>query len=339
MKDRLFFLLKVVVSVGLLVFLVRRIGGGAHLLSLLRQTRPVYVVLAFGFYVTAVSLSSGKWAVLLRAQGIRVPLRVLIRYTFMGTFFNNFLPANVGGDVMRGYGLARHTDYTTDAAVSVIMDRLVGLLAFLTAAVVAGTLIVVGRRGPAGLDEQALANVRTLTLLAWGGEAGLGMGIALLLSRRAKRWTGAWLQRIPLLAGVVPLLRRVAHAVNAYRHAYASILLGMTISWTVLLLTAVENWLLVQALAPGRVPFIYLVLFNPLIAFALLIPLSVGGLGIGQSAYVFFFGLIGVSSALALAISLLHQAIVYAASLPGAYFWVGMREARGRVTIDDERVR
>ncbi len=324
-KDRLFFLLKVLVSVGLLIYLIHRIGGGTHLLDLLQNAHGLYVGMALVFYLAAVSLSSGKWAVLLRAQGIVVPFHRLVAYTFMGAFFNNFLPANVGGDVMRGYGLARHTDHTTDAAVSVIMDRLVGLLAFLTAAVVAGTVIVAGRRGPVGMDEQALANVRALTILAWGGEIVLGVGLALLLSRRTKRWVGAYLQYIPFLKRGVPLLQRVAQAVNAYRHAYVSILVGMMISWTVLLLTAVENWLLVQSLAPGQVPFIYLVLFNPLIAFALLIPLSVGGLGIGQSAYVFFFGLIGVPPALSLAISLLHQAIVYLASVPGALLWLQQR--------------
>ncbi len=325
MKDRLFFLLKILVSVGLLAYLIHRIGGGTYLLSLLQRARMGYVGLALVFYLVAVSLSSGKWAVLLRAQGIVVPFHHLMAYTFMGAFFNNFLPANVGGDVMRGYGLARHTAYTTDAAVSVIMDRLVGLLAFLTAAVLAGTFIVVGRRGPVGMDERALSNVRTLTILAWGGEIGLGLGLALLLSRRAKRWIGSYLQRIPLLKQGAPLLQRVAQAVNAYRHAYRSILVGMTISWTVLLLTAVENWLIVQSLAPGRVPFLYLVLFNPLIAFALLVPLSIGGLGIGQSAYVFFFGLIGIPPALSLAISLFHQSIVYVASLPGALLWIRQR--------------
>ncbi len=322
MKDRLTFALKLAVSLGLLAYLVHRVGGLGRLASLFSQARVDLLALAFVLYLAAVTVSSAKWWVLLRAQGLDVPWPSLLTYTFLGAFFNNFLPANVGGDVMRGYGLAKHTRRTTDAAVSVVMDRLVGLLAFLIAAVFAGTLIVFSAGRDSAMAASALANVRALTLLAWISTGGLALGVSLLLSRRVKRWVETGMARVPLVRALVPPFHRVATAINAYRHAYGAILLGMSISWLVLLLTTVENWLLVEALAPGALPFLYLLLFNPLIAFALLIPLSVGGLGIGQSAYVFFFGLVGVAPALALAVSLLHQAIVYAASLPGAVVWL-----------------
>ncbi len=322
MKDRVTFAFKLLISVGLLAYLVVRVGGIRRLLPLIAQARGDLLVAAFLLYFTAVAVSSSKWFILLRAQGIRVPFRALLAYTFLGAFFNNFLPANVGGDVMRGYGLARYTRRTADAAVSVVMDRLVGLLAFLFAAVFAGTVILLTAGDDPAFAGGALANVRALTVLAWAGAGGLTIGVGVLLSRRVKRWVEQGMARLPGVRALVPPFHRVATAINAYRHAYTAILLGMGISWTVLLLTTVENWLLVQALQPGALPFLYLLLFNPLIAFALLIPLSVGGLGIGQSAYVFFFGLAGIAPAPALAVSLLHQAIVYAASVPGAFLWL-----------------
>ncbi len=324
MRERALFLVKLLVSFGLLAYLFARIGGIHQPLALMRGARAGYVVLAFALYVAALTLSSVKWWILLRAQRVSVPLSALIAYTFLGAFFNNFLPANVGGDVMRGYGLAQHTQRRTDAAVSVIMDRLVGLLAFLTAAVLAGSLVILTASDLARTTV-ALRNVRTLTGIAWVGEVGLVVGTGLLLSRRTKRWVEEGMGHVPLIRNFVPFFQRVAIAINAYRHAYGAILLGMTVSWTVLFLTTVENWLLVEALAPGAMPFMYVLLLNPLIAFALLIPLSVGGLGIGQSAYVFFYGLVGIAPATALAISLLHQIIVYAGSLPGAFLWLRRR--------------
>ncbi len=325
MRDRITFLLKLIVSLGLLAYLVLRIGGTERLLPLLSQARVRNVALAFLLYVTAVIVSSGKWFVLLRAQQVRIPFRSLLAYTFLGAFFNNFLPANVGGDVMRGYGLARHTRRTADAAVSVVMDRLVGLLAFLTAAALAGTFILLTDSQGAFLQPGAMRNIRVLTGMAWLVEAGLLFGGGLMLSRRVKRWLESGMTRVPFIRGLVPPFHRLATAINAYRHAYGTLMLGMFISWTVLFLTTLENWLLVGALSPGAVSFLYLLLLNPLIAFALLIPLSVGGLGIGQSAYVFFFGLVGIAPAVALAVSLLHQAIVYIASLPGAVLWLRQR--------------
>jgi len=326
-KDLLNYLAKGSVSVVLLAYLFSHVGGLDRVEGILRGARVGLILLSFLFYMGAVLLSSGKWFVLLRAQGLHVPFRALLSYTLMGTFFNNFLPANVGGDVMRGYGLAQHTPHRTDAAVSVVMDRLIGLLAFLTAAALAGSALLLQQSLGLGrpLDAVALGRVRTLTTLAWLSEGGMWVGLGVLLSRRSKRWLEAGLVRARVLHPLVAPFRRLATALNAYRHAYRALAAGMIISWSVLLLTTTENWLLAQALSPGTIPFLYVLLFNPLIAFALLIPLSVGGLGIGQSAYVFFYGLVGITDTLALALYLLHQAIVYGGSIPGAGLWLAHR--------------
>ena len=326
-REHLNYLVKGVVSAVLLVYLFSRVGGLDRVSGLLRGARVELVLLALILYMSAVVLSSRKWFVLLHAQGLQVPFRSLLGYTLMGTFFNNFLPANVGGDVMRGYGLAQHTRRRADAAVSVVMDRLIGLLAFLTMAALAGAALLLQQAMGFGrpLEASALGRVRTLTALAWLMEAGMLVGLGVLLSRRSKRWLESRLMRVRLLQPLVGPFHKLATALNAYRHAYRALATGMLISWTVLLLTTAENWLLAQALAPGAIPFLYVLLFNPLIAFALLIPLSVGGLGIGQSAYVFFYGLVDIAEPLALAISLLHQAIVYVASVPGAWLWLAHR--------------
>ena len=68
-------------------------------------------------------------------------------------------------------------------------------------------------------------------------------------------------------------------------------------------------------------------LFNPLIALVLMIPISIGGLGVNQTAYPFFYGLAGVPVAHALAVSLLMQAVIILGSLPGGVLWlVGKRQ-------------
>ena len=71
----------------------------------------------------------------------------------------------------------------------------------------------------------------------------------------------------------------------------------------------------------GGIPLLYIFLFNPLVGFALLLPISIGGLGVNQSAYVLFYGIVGVPENLALAVSLLMQLIIYLTSLPGGVLW------------------
>ena len=70
-----------------------------------------FLLAGLALFVAAIVVNAAKWQVLLRAQGVRIPFGALLEFQFVGFFFNNFLPANVGGDVMRGYGLARYTDF------------------------------------------------------------------------------------------------------------------------------------------------------------------------------------------------------------------------------------
>ncbi|HIQ04946.1 MAG TPA: hypothetical protein EYH31_04520, partial [Anaerolineae bacterium] len=75
----------------------------------------------------------------------------------------------------------------------------------------------------------------------------------------------------------------------------------------------------------GGIPLLFIFLFNPLIALVLLIPISIGGLGVNQNVYPFFFGLVGVPEGLALAVSILIQFIIIVSSLPGGVLWWRMR--------------
>lgn len=268
------------------------------------------LLLALALYFLAISVGCLKWQVLLKAQGIDVPLASLLSYTFVGLFFGNFLPTNVGGDVVRGYDLARHTERAAEAAISVVVDRLVGLIAFMAMAVVAA-VVATYAAGQVGLQRVVVAVL--IALVAFGG------GFAIILSHRLRTRVAqvfAW----PLLSTFAPLYGRLSDALQAYRHNYLALLQGFFISALVLVISNFVNYLIVQALG-GGISLLHIFLFNPLIAFVLLVPISVGGLGVNQSAYVFFFGLIGIPEVKSLSLSLIMQTIILLSSLPGGLLW------------------
>jgi uncharacterized protein (TIRG00374 family) len=309
MRDRLLTAVKVLISLALIVYLFSRVDL-AEVGHTLVSARPGYFLLALVLYLGAVILNAVRWQVLLRAQRIIVPLRALLEYTFVGVFFNNFLPANVGGDVMRGYGLARYTDRAAEAAVSVLVDRIVGLSAFMSSAAVAA-LIAVRSTGQEDLRQLALAAGVALALVS--------LGFLLLLSRRVR----AWLERLfrwHLLQRLAPLYDRLSDAFDAYRDSTGALALAFAIALGIVLLTNLVNWSLAEAVG-GGISLLHISIFNPLIAFVLMIPISIGGLGLSQNAYVFFFRMVEVPEQQALAVSLLLQFIVYIASLPGGVLW------------------
>ena len=310
MRDKLTALLKLVVSAALIAFIFSR-ADLAALGARLAGANGLLVLLALIAYFGAIVMNTAKWAVLLRAQVPGVPFGALLRYTFIGVFFNNILPANIGGDVMRGYGLSAYTESKLDAAASVIVDRLVGLMAFVSSAVVAALIAIYTTHLPDLVVVGAVAIVALAVLV---------FAFVVFFSRRL-RIVLARLFDWSLLRPLAPVYGRLADAFGAYRFRYKTLLAAYLIGMTGLMLTNAVNYLLSQALG-GGISFLAIALFNPLIALVLLIPISVGGLGVNQNAYVGFYGLVGVPHDHALAVSLLIQALIIISSLPGGLLWL-----------------
>jgi glycosyltransferase 2 family protein len=310
MRDKLVNLLKIAVSVGLVAWAFAKIDLKL-VAGQLATANPWLVLAALALFEVAIIVNGVKWQVLLRAQGVRVPFGPLLQFLFTGFFFNNFLPANVGGDVIRGYGLARYTDRGADAAVSVIVDRIVGLIAYMSTAFVAAVILVNVRSGQGLQELEWVAFVALLATLA---------GFATLLSRRVR----AVLSRLfgsRWLSPLAPLWNRISTAFDAYRFQYRALAMAFGLGLLGILCTTFVNWLLSESMG-GQMPLSTILLLNPLIALVLMLPISIGGIGVSQAAYPFFYGLAGVPPSHALAVSLLMQAIVIIGSLPGAFFWL-----------------
>ncbi len=325
MKDRrLTTLIKVVISLGLMAYLFIRMDLD-QVAEALKAANYWYLLPATLFFIAAMSNAGLKWYILLRAQKIKVPFRAVLGYTYVGFFFNNFLPANVGGDLVRGYGLARYTEQGAEAAVSVVVDRIVGLMAFMSAAVVA-TLVAIYVMGQENLRQVEVAALVGLGIIV--------AGFAVILSRRIRALVGrvfAW----KVLAPFAPIYNRLSEALNAYRHSLGALALAFCVAVVTLVLTSFTDYLIVQALG-GGIPLIYIFIFNPIIAFVLAVPISIGGLGVTQAVYPFFYGLVGVPTSLAFTVSLLKQLIIYVTSLIGGVLWWRGRAGAGEAPSEPE---
>jgi hypothetical protein len=326
LKNHLFTVAKVAITLGLIALAFSRFDIEAVKASLATANLWL-IVLAFGFYLVAITINGMKWYVLLQALEVRVPFRAVLQFMFVGFFFNSILPANIGGDVMRGYGLARYTDRTAEAAVSVVVDRVVGLLAYMSTAAV--TAIVVVRF----MDHAELQWLSNLALLAL---AGIAAALAVMLSRRLRVLVARVLQVGPLTR-LLPFYEGVSAALDAYRFRYRALFNAYLLGLAGLMAANVVNWLLFEAVG-GGVPFVDVLLFNPLIALVLLVPISVGGHGVIQNAYPFFYSLLGVPVTQAVAVSVLMSFIIIMGSLPGAVLWFRIRRASNDQTASAPEV-
>src|SRR6185503_17358202 len=139
-------LVKAIVSIGLLALLFSRVDV-SRLWGVARKASLGWLAFALLLYLAMLLASALRWGVLLRAQHVRLPFSFLTQSFLVATFFNNFLPSNIGGDVIR---IAKAAGSKTLATTVVLIDRGLGVLGLALIAATGATIMQRMAVGPVG---------------------------------------------------------------------------------------------------------------------------------------------------------------------------------------------
>ena len=119
------------IGIGLLIYLGTR--GDIKWSSLLGLARawPLTIVALAGLML-AFYLAAGRLVILMAPLGLRLALGPSLRLTLIGQFFSTFLPGGTSGDVMKIY-YATHGNKgrRAELATIILLDRAVGMFAML----------------------------------------------------------------------------------------------------------------------------------------------------------------------------------------------------------------
>jgi glycosyltransferase 2 family protein len=235
--------------------------------------RPDLLALATLLLLTTIPLAAFRWWLLLKSLKFPMGFNWSLRTTFTSQFFNTFLPGSYGGDFARvalayrasGGGLSR-------LAFTVVVDRLSGLLA----------LIILGLSILPLLPMQYRDATYPLFAIGCGVILG-GTIFGFLIGERI----AAFLVRLPWSIGV-----KLAHVVREVLAAVRAFFDHWPILVAILVLSIVQFTLVLGALAVlGRaMRFDALSLSGYAVAgvwstLANALPLSPGGLGVGEAAF------------------------------------------------------
>lgn len=248
-----------------------------------------------------------RWIILLRARGIPVSNGEAARLFLVSSFVGSFLPAGIGADAARAYGLARDAATGSDAVASVAVDRLLGVLSLVVLAIV-GVLAWM----PEGRSDWRIAGAIVAVAIACG---------AVFWANELLRWIipnhrhGRFFTR---------RLLKVTDAVGRYRDHRGALLHVMAWSIVVQLLRVTQAYLLGLGLGMA-VPYGYFLLFMPLGLLMLLLPISISGFGVPQGVIVWLLRPVGVPDVQSFALSTLIVLTGLAGNLPGLWLWLRQR--------------
>jgi uncharacterized protein (TIRG00374 family) len=142
MKKVILTIVQIAVTVALLIWVFHDPTQRAQMAKALGLADYWWVAAGALAYVVVEISAAFRWYVLLRVQGIRLPMFRLAALFLIGLFYNQFLPGGTGGDIIKTYLLFKETpDHKAGALLAVVFDRLIGLVAL-----VAITVTLVGFR-------------------------------------------------------------------------------------------------------------------------------------------------------------------------------------------------
>lgn len=232
-----------------------------------------------------------------------------VRYQLVNSTFNLFMPSVIGGDVARAFLVAAETaSHRTRRVLVILFDRVLGILSVAILGTVAGIVAP-------GLEHRGsyLAGVLTLDALlllaiAFGAWPRPRSALQRLLSRAGAG--GRWLaERMEELGGCFEAFGRRLGSVLA--------------AFLVCLLVHGTTFLLVDLGAGALgidVPFSTLVLVTTISWVIVLVPVSIGGLGLRELTFVALLAPQGVGEEAAVALSLFQFAVGVLVGLLGIPF-------------------
>jgi len=319
-------------------FLVLRIGIGLttfallvfffdprEVMATLRGTSIPLAALALAMTSVVVLLRAFRWREILRDVGIGVPFLRLVEIYVISCWFTTFLPGSVGGDAYKIYAVAKASAKRARPAVTVLIERATGLLALLAIAAVVALLF------------HHMLPVPTWALLLLIGLMAGGLA-TLIVSIRY--WEGIWkgiARRFPLMhrlipeervANTAPFLRELTTRGRLFAKAFG---FGLLLQFVVL-----ATYYVVSLALGGQIPFVFFLVFFPLIEVVSMTPVTINGMGLKEALLVVFLRYAGVPPAFALSLSILYRLLLMVFAIAGGVLFVFRRNTEWQAEVQHD---
>lgn len=275
-------LLRVAITAALLAVGLRSVEW-SKILALFATVDWRWWLGGFAAGMIAQLIAAIRWAALARPIGFPFSTGLFVWRFFEGVFFNLCLPGSIGGDLVKAYRLADSTHGRLLAGCTVLADRLTGLSAL-------------------GVLAGAAAIAKEWSL---GLETTLAVGAALLVAVLIAIWLGVGsLDRLIELFPQQHAARQFIAQLLPYQVRPS--LMTKAVAWS--LLVQAGGAVAVALIARGigvSLPISIWFAVVPLIALAMVLPISISGVGVREGGLAFLLAPSGVPAEQAVAIGLL----------------------------------
>jgi uncharacterized membrane protein YbhN (UPF0104 family) len=294
--------LRICVSLALLEILAARMDW-AHVADAFANLRWGYWLSAVAILVVTQAVSAWRWQLQARALGLNSTVTQMTGYYFIGMFFNLILPTSVGGDVVRAYYITGPSGRRLPGFVSVLVDRLNGLIVLLLLASIAAVV-------------QFNTVPGWVSLFVWGTTLSACVGLVLL--PLLARWGKHGSERVEKVRAMLQLVRQPKLLIQTTALSLVIQVANIVLVWQVGMALSLD----------GGIGFEYYWILVPMVSVLTLLPVSVNGMGLREWGTFLLLQPLGVSETAAVTLSFLWFLVFISASLLGGLAYMSGRFTR-----------
>jgi uncharacterized protein (TIRG00374 family) len=297
-KRKIFVVLKLAVSFGLICYLVILVDWN-RAFSILKVARKFYFIIGVLLWGLGLSFASLRWCLMLRENKVNFSIFGAYKGYLRGMFYNIFLPGVIGGDVIRIGICVFQTECKVSPATSiVILERIGGLFSLSLFLFVSYYFF-----------SQSFSFLLNLTFIRFLLVAVLVFVIFIIASVILRNKLIEWLSR------------KNSKVINFFKMgllAFTS-LSGRTLLIVLILSGLFQSTDIFASFLFSRaiglqlsIPVFFGVI--PIVYFATILPISLGGVGVREGTMVFLlsrFG-VGITEGVVLALLIYINRIIYA---------------------------
>ncbi len=241
--------------------------------------KPLTLLLLVFMMIATFPLCSVRWYVLLKKMGIEIPLYSVFKMVYQSAFWGLFLPGVVGGDGVRIlYGIKHTPEEKIKMSISVFVDRLFGIIALLSLGGLAGSIYLLGVESHSLFLIQliiALVVFCFLVVIAFIISLITRRRIEFFLEKKMEQTTNSFLKKLyDVFESFNILLKSPIHLCFAYIISVAIHLKNLVILMLICKIVIKSQLGFIESVIAGTITFIVNFL-----------PLTPGGLGLGEATF------------------------------------------------------
>jgi len=311
-KKKIFAILRIIVSIGLIAYLVIFRSGFKNFGDFAENFKNIniyFIAAAVAMHLLGIWLSAARWKTLLKAQKANISLGFLSGSFLIGSFFNNLLPTSIGGDIFRTMDVSKKAGISAIKSGSIIViDRFSGII---TAAIYAIISLFLGFT-TVGKTTFTIPVVVFFVL---------SLIIGFILINPAFFKLDRLINRVRFLSKIRQKLKEIYHVFLSFKVYKLALFKAMIFSFALQIAVIASYYFSAKSIGI-ELSFASFIFIVPIVSIISFLPISIGGAGLRENSLVILMTALGASRETSTASSLIIFAIILFMGIIGAVIYI-----------------